>query len=103
VKNKSFQDFQVQGQLVENVAQLWGEYAYVTAGGSFATQDGTATLPKRIDAFIERGNIIVGDTNILLPIKGTGYFDVMYLDKQLRIFRGNNGSLAIQTPADSLA
>ena len=44
------------------------------------------------------GGIIFGDRSIKLPIAGEGYFDVMYMDREipLRIFRGSNGSLAVQ-------
>ena len=35
-----------------------------------------------------------------MPINGKGFFEVVYLDDKipLRIFRGNNGSLAVQVP-----
>jgi hypothetical protein len=50
------------------------------------------------------GNVVFGETVIKLPIKGEGFFDVVYLDPKipLRIFRGNNGSMAVQIP-ESLA
>lgn len=87
-----------------NLAQLWGERAFVTASGTFSRVDPTDnTLPTRFVANIERGSVVVGQRTINLPIAGQGEFDVMYLDRQLRIFRGANGSLAVQVPVASLA
>ena len=82
-----------------NLAQLWGEAAFVTASGTFSRVDLTDdTLPTRFVASIQRGSVVVGRRTVALPITGQGEFDVMYLDPQLRIFRGANGSLAVQVP-----
>jgi ATP-dependent RNA helicase DDX54/DBP10 len=45
---------------------------------------------------IEGGQLKFGDMAVELPfIKGTGIFDVMYLDERLRIFKSGN-SFAVQ-------
>mmetsp|Transcript_9152 Transcript_9152/g.12426 ORF Transcript_9152/g.12426 Transcript_9152/m.12426 type:complete len:85 (+) Transcript_9152:124-378(+) len=81
------------------MAELSGEKVFVTASGSFAQADDTKQLPKRINAFIEQGSVVFGERSFQLPIKGKGYFDVMYLDRNMRIFRGENGSMTVQIPA----
>lgn len=102
--NRNFQDFDLKSLRVTNSSELRGPDNYVTADGRFEPEDDTTTLPKRFRAFIQEGNVVFGETVIKLPIQGEGFFDVVYLDPKipLRIFRGNNGSMAVQIP-ESLA
>lgn len=52
-------------------------------------------LPKRIQANISAGQLHIAGLTIPLPIRGTGYFEVMYLDERLRVFR-SGGAIAVQ-------
>mmetsp|Transcript_28608 Transcript_28608/g.62637 ORF Transcript_28608/g.62637 Transcript_28608/m.62637 type:complete len:251 (-) Transcript_28608:49-801(-) len=102
--NRSFQDFDLEAGTVMNSSELRGESVVVSAGGSFEPEDESQDLPKRFIAFIEEGGITFGERIFGLPIQGEGYFDVVYMDPQvpLRIFRGSNGSLAVQVPESVL-
>lgn len=65
-------------------------------------QDDSVSLPKSIQANITSGNIHVWGLDIPLPIRGTGYFEVVYLDDRLRVFR-SGGALAVQVKEQYLA
>ncbi len=58
-------------------------------------QDDSVSLPKPIQANIISGLIHLWGLDIPLPIRGTGYFEVVYLDDRLRVFR-SGGALAVQ-------
>lgn len=58
-------------------------------------QDDSLDLPKPIQANIRSGLIHLWGLDIPLPIRGTGYFDVVYLDDRLRVFK-SGGALAVQ-------
>lgn len=58
-------------------------------------QDDSVSLPKPIQANIRSGLIHLWGLDIPLPIRGTGYFEVVYLDDRLRVFR-SGGALAVQ-------
>lgn len=60
-----------------------------------SSQDGSRSLPKAIRANIQSGLVHVAGLDIRLPIRGTGRFEVVYLDERLRVFR-SGGALAVQ-------
>ena len=60
-------------------------------------QQETASLPARLEVGVSGGALGVLGLSIPLPIKGTGQVDLMYLDRDLRIFRSPDlGSTAVQ-------
>lgn len=58
-------------------------------------QDNSPILPKTIQANITSGLLHLFGLDIPLPIRGTGRFEVLYLDERLRVFR-SGGALAVQ-------
>lgn len=63
--------------------------------------DGATNMPKAVKANIQQGNLHIFGFDIPLPIKGTGMFEVMYLDDTLRIFK-SGASYAVQAREDRL-
>jgi len=64
-------------------------------------QDDSPSLPKPIQANISSGCIHVFGVDIPLPIRGTGLFEVVYLDERVRVFR-SGGALAVQVKEEYL-
>jgi ATP-dependent RNA helicase DDX54/DBP10 len=64
-------------------------------------QDDSLDLPKAIQANISTGLIHLWGLDIPLPIRGTGYFEVVYLDDRLRVFK-SKGALAVQVKQEYL-
>lgn len=62
---------------------------------SMYAQDESPGLPAPIQANISSGLIHLWGLDVPLPIRGTGYFEVVYLDDRLRVFR-SGGALAVQ-------
>ena len=62
---------------------------------TFLTQDDSEQCPVAIRADIEEGRLGLWGLEVPLPIRGSGRFEVLFLDDGLRIFR-SGGSLAVQ-------
>ena len=63
--------------------------------------DSDKNCPKAIQANIESGKLCLRGLEVPLPIRGSGRFEVMFLDEELRIFR-SGGSIAVQIKATTL-
>eukprot|EP00877_Chromochloris_zofingiensis_P012112 jgi/Chrzof1/7154/Cz02g13040.t1 len=100
--NRASQDLNPQGRTVINKAEYYGDKLYVTASGTYEPlDDGATNMPKAVKANIQQGNLHIFGFDIPLPIKGTGMFEVMYLDDTLRIFK-SGASYAVQAREDRL-
>lgn len=70
-------------------------------------QDDIRTTPKRISVTITQGRLRLGGVELPLPIRGSGRFEVVYLDRDLRIFRSpfppGQGTLTVQVRQAALA
>ncbi len=65
-------------------------------------QDDSTNSPKPIRADIEGGRLHLWGWELPLPfIRGSGTFEVMYLDNELRVFR-SGASYAVQVKASAL-
>jgi hypothetical protein len=58
-------------------------------------QDDSLSLPAPIQANISSGLLHILGLDIPLPIKGTGQFEVVWLDSNLRVFR-SSGAVSVQ-------
>eukprot|EP00775_Hariotina_reticulata_P005867 gene5867-6108_t len=85
--NAASQDLDPSNRTVINRAEYFGQQLYVLASGSYLPLDSSAICPKKIQANISSGMIHVLGFDVPLPIKGTGEFEVVYLDDRIRIFR----------------
>lgn len=65
-------------------------------------QDDSTQLPKRVEANITSGQLHAFGLTLQLPIRGTGYFEVIFLGEQLRVFRSGN-ALAVQVKESCLS
>jgi len=66
-------------------------------------QDSNANLPKLVKANISGGQITAWGRKIPLPISGTGFFSVMYVDDTIRVFSDQKkGTVSVQMQADKL-
>ncbi|KAI8469863.1 MAG: hypothetical protein J3K34DRAFT_521872 [Monoraphidium minutum] len=99
--NEASQAFDPDGRSALNKAEYWGGAVYVTAGGSYAPLDDGAATPKAIRADIAFGSLHAFGRDIPLPIRGSGRFEVMYLDDTLRVFR-SGGSISVQVKKSEL-
>lgn len=93
--NAASQDLDPAGRTVVNRAEYLGDKLWVTASGTYVPLNDTPGLPQPIQANISSGLIHLWGLDIPLPIRGTGYFEVLYLDDRLRVFR-SGGALAVQ-------
>lgn len=59
-----------------------------------------ATSPQRRDVNIEGAALELGSLELPLKITGTGFTEVLYLDKTIRITRGNKGSTFVHVRDD---
>jgi hypothetical protein len=80
----------IEGGNVQNIAQVL-PFLRLRAYASTAVESEVRTAVT-----IERGVVEVGPFTLPLPgVKGEGYIDWLYLDEELRITRGNEGSLFV--------
>lgn len=102
-KRKAGQDFSPTDRLVLNKGELLGSQVTVTAQGTYEPQDSNTNLPKVVKANISGGQITAWGRKIPLPISGTGFFSVMYVDDNIRVFSDRKkGTVSVQMQADKL-
>lgn len=66
-------------------------------------QDNETNLPKLVKASISGGEIVAWGKRIPLPISGTGFFSVMFVDDTVRVFSDQKkGTVSVQIQADRL-
>ena len=66
-------------------------------------QDEDTNLPKLVKANISGGEIIAWGKRIPVPISGTGFFSIMYVDDTLRVFSDQKkGTVSVQIQSDKL-
>lgn len=99
--NAASQDLDPATRSVLNKAEYLGDKLWVTASGTYTPLDDSPSLPKPIQANISSGCIHVFGVDIPLPIRGTGLFEVVYLDERVRVFR-SGGALAVQVKEEYL-
>lgn len=110
-ENKFYQEFNVDSGEFSNYAELWGESLFVKTNGSFQALGGSGggaaassttnkdnNCPYQIAATVDGAFLSFGGRKIQLPIKGKGMVNVLYADKNLRIFQNENGGIAVQAP-----
>ncbi|GFR43624.1 hypothetical protein Agub_g4723 [Astrephomene gubernaculifera] len=100
--NRASQEFDPSVRSATNVVELNGPGSYIAAYGSYEAVDDRALTPKTIRARIRSGRLVAGPLALPLPISGSGLFQVLYVDSQLRLFRSGAGALAVQVRADCL-
>eukprot|EP00878_Enallax_costatus_P004452 GHUV01004692.1.p1 GENE.GHUV01004692.1~~GHUV01004692.1.p1 ORF type:complete len:249 (+),score=59.85 GHUV01004692.1:276-1022(+) len=93
--NAASQDLNPNGRTVVNKAEYAGDKLYVTASGTYQPLEETTVLPIPVQANISSGLLHLFGLDIPLPIRGTGRFDVVYLDDKLRVFR-SGGAISVQ-------
>lgn len=64
-------------------------------------QDDSTVTPLNIRVKISSGRLFLGSLELPLPIFGTGYFEVVYVDEALRVLRSAS-RIAVQIRADRL-
>ena len=66
-------------------------------------QGDNTSLPKLVKANISGGQIEAWGRKVPLPISGTGFFSVMYVDDTMRVFSDQKkGTVSVQVKADKL-
>ncbi|KAL3134719.1 hypothetical protein ABBQ32_007722 [Trebouxia sp. C0010 RCD-2024] len=102
-KRKAGQDFSPSDRLVLNKGELLGSHVVITASGTYEPQDTATNLPKLVKANISGGHVVAWGRRIPLPISGTGFFSVMYVDDTVRVFSDQKkGTVSVQIRADKL-
>lgn len=102
--NRASQEFAPRGgRTAVNKIEFNGSDTYVVASGTYEPVDDAVTTPKRIKSTITRASLHAFGRDFSLPISGTGSFDVMYADPDVRVFRATTNSLAVQVRGDFLA
>ncbi|KAL0043528.1 hypothetical protein WJX79_007448 [Trebouxia sp. C0005] len=102
-KRKAGQAFNPLDRSVLNKGELLGSQVTVTAQGTYEPQDSNTTLPKLVKANISGGQITAWGRQIPLPISGTGFFSVMYVDDNIRVFSDQKkGTVSVQMQASKL-
>ncbi|KAA6424660.1 MAG: hypothetical protein FRX49_05327, partial [Trebouxia sp. A1-2] len=97
------QAFNPLDRSVLNKGELLGSQVTVTAQGTYEPQDSNTTLPKLVKANISGGQITAWGRQIPLPISGTGFFSVMYVDDNIRVFSDQKkGTVSVQMQASKL-
>eukprot|EP00854_Cymbomonas_tetramitiformis_P002790 gene2790-3582_t len=90
------QAFDVEKRQALNFAELFDGRCEITAEGTFTpVTEALAPCPVAFDVAITRGAIIVGTRQFDLPISGPGFFEILYGDASVRVFR-SSGGLAVQ-------
>ncbi|KAF6254802.1 hypothetical protein COO60DRAFT_1634660 [Scenedesmus sp. NREL 46B-D3] len=100
--NAASQDLDPSSREVVNSAEYFGRRLYVTASGTYEPLGGSSNLPAPIQANIRSGLLHVLGLDIPLPIRGTGRFEVAWLDGNLRVFR-SSGAVTVQIRQQYLA
>lgn len=100
--NTASQEFSPRaGRTAINKVQLNGPDNFIEASGTYEAVDDSRVTPKRIKATISSGRLRAFGAEVPLPIAGSGFFDVMYADDAVRVFRSDS-SYAVQVRADVL-
>eukprot|EP00879_Flechtneria_rotunda_P009528 GHRR01009973.1.p1 GENE.GHRR01009973.1~~GHRR01009973.1.p1 ORF type:complete len:234 (+),score=80.09 GHRR01009973.1:211-912(+) len=94
-RNAASQDLNPSNRTVVNKAEYYGNALFVTASGTYEPLGTSATLPQRVRADITSGSLHIAGLDIPLPIRGTGEFNVVYLDDKLRVFE-SAGAISVQ-------
>ncbi|GBF91172.1 metallo-dependent phosphatase [Raphidocelis subcapitata] len=90
-QNEASQEFNPDGRTALNKVEFFGGGLYVTAAGTYEPLDPSGGAgPQAVRADIERGALHAFGLDIPLPIRGSGRFEVLYLDDALRVFRSGN-------------
>lgn len=102
---------QMEG-LLENSAQIIGDYLRIAGSGSFIQADPAADkCPVLFDVQIERGEFLVLGNKLGLPISGKGQTLLLYIDENVRVITSPSdseggwekaGLVVVQVPADAL-
>ena len=86
IKNRAWQDYDLEAGRVENVGQIFGNKVFVSVQGSVSEQSTGDMTPKYYTADIERGALNVFGLILPLPIQGKGVAKLLYQDANLRVF-----------------
>lgn len=66
-------------------------------------QDSKTNLPKLVKTNVSGGEIVAWGKRIPLPISGSDFFSIMYVDDTVRVFSAQKkGAVSVQIQADRL-
>eukprot|EP00802_Teleaulax_amphioxeia_P021644 Tamp_22014.p1 GENE.Tamp_22014~~Tamp_22014.p1 ORF type:complete len:257 (-),score=51.55 Tamp_22014:342-1013(-) len=111
IKNRAWQDYDLQAGRVENVGQILGDKVWVSVQGSVSEQSTSKQTPKYYNADIQRGALNVLGVAVPLPIQGKGVAKLLYQDANLRVFESpkeseseweTEGLVVVQMPIASV-
>ena len=111
IKNRAWQDYDLEAGRVENVGQIFGNKVFVSVQGSVSEQSTGDMTPKYYTADIERGALNVFGLILPLPIQGKGVAKLLYQDANLRVFESpkeseskweQEGLIVVQMPIASV-
>ena len=111
IKNRAWQDYDLEAGRVENLGQIFGDKVFVSVQGSVSEQSAGDMTPKYYTADIERGSLNVFGLTLPLPIQGKGVAKLLYQDANLRVFESpkeseseweQEGLIVVQMPIASV-
>ncbi|CAL8463803.1 g3337 [Coccomyxa elongata] len=101
-KNKASQEYNPADRSVINRGEVLGDCVRVSACGSYEPVGETKTMPVLVKADIEGGELNAFGRSLPLPIRGSGYVSIAYLDECLRVLQDRRGGVAVQMREDVL-
>eukprot|EP00611_Tribonema_gayanum_P007466 TRINITY_DN1683_c0_g1_i2.p1 TRINITY_DN1683_c0_g1~~TRINITY_DN1683_c0_g1_i2.p1 ORF type:complete len:223 (-),score=53.92 TRINITY_DN1683_c0_g1_i2:244-912(-) len=94
---KGFANFDVREKVFHNIVQLAGNKIKVLADVAYEAEG------NRLHSTITMAGIKLGPLFIPLPFKGRkGYLDMLYLDDEFRVTKGNRGGVFLHVRPNSL-
>ena len=76
--------------------------AALTVGMHVDMQGQTSRMPVLVKATVQEGHLHAFGRDIPLPIRGSGYVSVMYVDGVLRVLQNRTGAVTVQLRKDRL-
>mmetsp|Transcript_27374 Transcript_27374/g.33254 ORF Transcript_27374/g.33254 Transcript_27374/m.33254 type:complete len:238 (-) Transcript_27374:11-724(-) len=102
-ESRAGQSFDLEAGTATNFAELFNGRVLITAEGTFTPatpdQEIERRYPAAFDVRIRSGKINIFGKALQLPISGPGYFEVLYGDASVRIFK-SSGGVAVQVPSN---
>jgi len=104
-QNSASQDLDPASRTVINRAEYYAGGLWMSAAGTYTPMvegAGPTTMPVPVRADIQGAKLYLWGAELDLPfVRGSGFFEVMYLDDELRIFRSGS-SIAVQVKVSAL-
>ena len=97
---KGYANFDVSKKVFHNIVQLLGKFLQVLADVTYTVEQSNAS---RLQSTITKAGIQLWKLFIPLPLTGRkGYLDMLYLDDDLRISKGNRGGVFVHVRPSKL-